>query len=126
MAGREPQAVIDRSRRQAVRRLVEGGRLQRFFPGLAEVGGAENRRAEVAGLGRGQQRAAGARIESTTWLMVWPRKWGPSVCQFSRCASPWKSQTPLRVATRMTGWLRDGVAGDPSSSGLRAGTAAGR
>jgi hypothetical protein len=43
--------------------LVERRRPRRFLPGAAEVGRAEHRRAEVPGLGRGQQRAAVARVE---------------------------------------------------------------
>ena len=43
--------------------LRERGRLLRFLPGPAEVGGPEDRRSEVPGLRGGEQRAAVARIE---------------------------------------------------------------
>ena len=63
MARREPERVVDRAAHAALGRLRERGRLGGFFPGAAEVGGAEHGGAQVAGLGGCQQRAAVARVE---------------------------------------------------------------
>ena len=59
----QPECVIDAAAGGAVRRLGEGRRALGFFPAAAEIGGAENRGAEMAGLRRRQQGAAVAGIE---------------------------------------------------------------
>ena len=67
VARREPEGVIDHSPRQfsigAFRRLGESGRPRGFLPGVAEIRGAKDGRAEMAGLHRRQQRASVARVE---------------------------------------------------------------
>ena len=62
-AGRQPERVIDGARFHTADGRAESRRFGRLFPRAAEVGRAENRRPEVAGLGGGKQRAAVARIE---------------------------------------------------------------
>ena len=47
----------------ALRRLGKSGRLCCFLPAAAEIGGAEDGRAQMSGLRRRKQRAAIARIE---------------------------------------------------------------
>ena len=54
------QNVVDAARVEAVLRRAEGGRRRGFLPGLAKIGGAEDRRPEVAGL-RGGEAACGRR-----------------------------------------------------------------
>ena len=62
--GREPERVIDRAALSAPSgALAKAGGLRGFLPGAAEIRGAEHGRAEVAGLGRRQQRAPVARVE---------------------------------------------------------------
>ena len=64
-----------------------------------------------------------SRGSSTAWLRTWPRKCGPSTRQRRRAASPWRSQSPLRVATNSVGprvGFRFLVAMAASSPGRRA------
>jgi len=62
MARRQPEGVIDRAAGQAVAGWSEGWWLLRLLPAAAQIGGAKDRRPQVAGLGRRQQRAAVTRI----------------------------------------------------------------
>jgi hypothetical protein len=91
------QKVWSTERRQAVRRLGEGRRLARLLPGAAQVGGAEDRRPEVAGLRRGQQGAAVARVEHQV---------ADGVAQEVRAVD--RPGTALRVAVEQPGALARG------------------
>ncbi len=62
VARRQPEGVLHAAA-LAVRILREGRRLLGFRPVLSEIGGAEQGRAQMPGRGRGQQRAAVARVE---------------------------------------------------------------
>jgi hypothetical protein len=59
----QPKCVVHRPARRATCRVGEGRWLLRLFPAAAQVGGTEDGRAQVAGLGRSQERAAIARVE---------------------------------------------------------------
>ena len=55
--------MVDGAGGQVVGRRAEGRGAGGFLPGLPEVGGAEEGRAKMPGLGRRQQRAAVTRVE---------------------------------------------------------------
>ena len=88
----QPERVVDHAplprgeRRRAARPPVQRA---------PAVGGAEDRRPEVAGARGGQQRAP-SRGSATAWWTMWPRKCGPASVQLRRVGS-------LRVPQALAG-----------------------